>query len=280
VTRLARARLQGGYTSYGVVDGESFLPSAGNAFGSEPVPGGEPVPLGEAQLLSPSEPRTVLLAWRAFHKDGEPRSVDHPPHLAVKAAGQLPGGPESEIVIPPLVGGPLAAEAELAVVIGRQTKQVDPDEAWASIAGFTVMNDVTAPSLLHKSGTWPEELPRLVSGAVLAKCFDTFSPFGPWIETEVTDRDVRDGLRIRTLVNGEERMRGTTADFKFPVGEVVSHASQVLTLLPGDVITLGTPGVVLVSDGDVVECEVEGVGRLRNRVVAHAPTARTEEQPT
>jgi len=279
VSRLARARLRDGSTSYGRVDEDWFQLSTVNAFAGRPAPVAEAVRLGDVQLLSPSEPRNVLLAWRAFHKDGEARTVNHSPYLAVKAAGQLPGGPNSEIVIPPLVGGPLAAEAELAVVIGRSTKQVDPDEAWASIAGFTVMNDVTAPALLHKSGSWPEELPRLVSGAVLAKCFDTFSPFGPWIETEVTDQDVRDGLRIRTLVNGEERMRGTTADFKFPVGEVVSHASQVLTLRPGDVITLGTPGVVLVSDGDVVECEVEGVGRLRNRVVTHTPADRAKEQP-
>lgn len=274
MTRLARAVLPGGSTSFGAVEDDSFLTLPGHQLGGPPGATGRVVPMSEVTLLSPSEPRTILLMWRAFIKPGDP-PVDHTPYLAVKAAGDAPGGHGSDVVIPELVGGPLAAEAELAVVIGRRTSSVSPAEAWSSILGFTVMNDVTAPSLLHPSGEWPAELPRLVSGAVLAKCFDTFSPFGPWIETEIGDDAIRDGLAITTTVNGEERLRGTTRDFKFPVGEIVSHASRVLTLLPGDVITLGTPGIVLVDEGDVVECAVEGVGTLKNTIVGHREAAHT-----
>ncbi|MEU9888891.1 fumarylacetoacetate hydrolase family protein [Sphaerisporangium sp. NPDC051011] len=268
MTRLARAKMFDGTVRFGLVEDEAFLPLDRHVFGEEPGRTGQAVPLSDVRLLSPTEPRNILVMWRAFYKEGDRRTVDHSPYLAVKAAGDPPGGDGSQILIPELVGGPLAAEAELAVVIGRRAKNLTPEQAWGTIAGFTVMNDVTAPSLLHPTGQWPEELPRLVSGAVVAKCFDTFSPFGPWIETSLTDDEIKAGVTIRTLVNGEEKMRGTTADFKFTVGEVVSHASRILTLTPGDVITLGTPGVVLVDDGDVVECEVEGIGSLRNTIVA------------
>lgn len=263
MTRWARAVVPGGGVSYGTVEHGEFVAVDGSPFIESPH--GVPYDLTEVELLSPSEPRTILLMWRAFKKPGDP-PVDHPPYLAAKAFGTPPGGPDSPIVVPELVGGPLAAEAELAVVIGRTASGLSSEQAWDAIAGFTVMNDVTSPALIHPTGTWPDELPRLVSGAVLAKSFDTFAPFGPWIETGISDDALRDGLAITTTVNGVEQMRGTTRDFKFPVAEVVSRASRVLTLHPGDVITLGTPGIVLVDDEDVVECSVEGVGTLRNRV--------------
>lgn len=267
MTRLARARVAD-TAEYGIIDGETFLTLPGHRLGDPVDATAAAVPLTDVELLSPTDPRTTLLMWRAFYKPGDARTVDHDPYLAVKATGAGPTGHGSPIVVPPRLGAPLAAEAELAVVIGRTAKDVAIEDAWDALAGLTVMNDVTAPTLIHKSGTWPDELPRLVSGAVMAKCFDTFMPFGPWIEDGLTPADVADGLTIRTLVNGEERLRGTTADFKFTVAEVVSHASHILTLHAGDVITLGTPGIVLVDVGDVVQCEVEGVGTLENVVVA------------
>ncbi|WGY00378.1 fumarylacetoacetate hydrolase family protein [Nocardioides sp. QY071] len=263
MTRWGRAALPDGSIAAGLVEDEAFVSVHGDPFAEHRR--AKTYTLDEVTLLSPSEPRTILLMWRAFVKPGDP-PVDYPPYLAAKAFGVPPGGPDSPIVVPELVGGPLAAEAELAVVIGRRATGLAPEQAWDAIAGFTVMNDVTSPALIHPAGTWPDELPRLVSGAVLAKSFDGFAPFGPWIETGIDDTAIRDGLAITTRVNGVEQMRGTTRDFKFPVAEVVSHASRVLTLHPGDVITLGTPGIVLVDDGDVVECEVEGVGTLRNAV--------------
>ncbi|WP_432825545.1 fumarylacetoacetate hydrolase family protein [Dactylosporangium sp. CA-092794] len=274
MTRLARARVGGRAVHHGWLEGATFRPLLGDAFGGQPHPGADPVPLDEVELLSPTVPRTVLVMWRAFRQSPED-VVDHPPHLAVKATGAGPGADQSPVVVPGLLRGRLAAEAELAVVIGRTARSVSPRDAWDSIAGFTVVNDVTAPELLHPSGEWPAELPKLVSGASLAKSFDTFCPIGPWIETAVTEEMIRDGLDIITRVNGQERQRGSTSRFKFPVADVVSYASHVLTLTAGDVISLGTVGPVLVDEGDTVECEVEGVGVLHNTFVG-GPKGGTE----
>jgi 2-keto-4-pentenoate hydratase/2-oxohepta-3-ene-1,7-dioic acid hydratase in catechol pathway len=212
--------------------------------------------------------------WRAFRSTPD-AVVDHPPHLALKGVGSGPTGDGADVRYPAIVHGRVAAEAELAVVIGSDCHEVSVQDAWQNIGGFTVMNDVTATEFLYPSGEWPAELPRLVSGASMSKSFDSFCSFGPWIDTSVTDEMIRDGLSIVTRVNGVERGRGSTRDYKLSVAEVVSYASHLMTLRAGDVISLGTPGYTLVDQGDAVECEVEGVGVLHNTFVAGPPTPST-----
>ncbi|MDK2794128.1 MAG: hypothetical protein PWP75_757, partial [Caldanaerobacter sp.] len=143
-------------------------------------------------------------------------------------------------------------EGELAVVIGRKAKNVSIEEAKNYILGYTIANDVTARDLQAKDGQWTR-----------AKSFDTFLPIGPWI---VTDLDPT-SLNITTYVNGEVKQKSNTRHLIFNVPTLVSFISHIMTLNPGDVILTGTPsGVGPLKPGDVVTIEIEGIGRLTNRV--------------
>lgn len=154
-------------------------------------------------------------------------------------------------------------EAELAVVIGRRAHRVPRERALEHVLGYTACNDVSARDVQFADGQWTR-----------GKSFDTFCPIGPWIVTadEVPDPQ---SLAVRCRLNGELLQDGSTADMVFPVDELISRLSQVMTLEPGDVLATGTPvGVgfartppVFLRDGDVVEVDIEGLDVLRNVVV-------------
>jgi 2-keto-4-pentenoate hydratase/2-oxohepta-3-ene-1,7-dioic acid hydratase in catechol pathway len=147
-------------------------------------------------------------------------------------------------------------EAELAVVIGKRGRWVQPEEASSYALGYTLANDVTARDLQRRDGQWTR-----------AKGFDTFCPLGPWIETEF---DPADAL-VTCHVNGEMRQMSSTRDMVFGVPQLIAFISSVMTLEPGDVLLTGTPaGVGSLVAGDVVEVAVEGLGILRNPVAALA----------
>lgn len=143
-------------------------------------------------------------------------------------------------------------EGELAVVLGRRIRSVDPNGAKSAIWGYTCFNDVTARDLQKADGQWTR-----------AKGFDTFAPLGPWV---VTDLDPLD-LEVQSRLNGRLVQSANTSQMLFDVYTLVSFISQVMTLLPGDVVTTGTPeGVGQLKPGDIIEVEVEGIGRLSNPV--------------
>ncbi|HWR35780.1 MAG TPA: fumarylacetoacetate hydrolase family protein [Clostridia bacterium] len=146
-------------------------------------------------------------------------------------------------------------EGELGVIIGRTCHKLGDDEDVRDyVLGYTCVNDVTARDLQKTDGQWTR-----------AKGFDTFCPVGPAISTDI---DPWKGVKVETRVNGEVRQSGSTADFIFPLDAIIRYISQVMTLLPGDLIATGTPsGVGPLNPGDVVEITVEGVGTLRNPVV-------------
>lgn len=145
-------------------------------------------------------------------------------------------------------------EGELAVVIKKEACGISPEEAQEYILGYTCANDVTARDLQQKDGQWTR-----------AKSFNTFMPLGPVIETEIDASHVG----IRVLVNGEVKQNSNTKHFLFNIPYLVAYISQVMTLYPGDVILTGTPsGVGPLAVGDEVVVEIEGIGRLVNRVVA------------
>jgi 2-keto-4-pentenoate hydratase/2-oxohepta-3-ene-1,7-dioic acid hydratase in catechol pathway len=178
-------------------------------------------------------------------------------------------GPSADIVLPE-ASEVVDYEAELAVVIGATCKDVSEADALAYVAGVTGFNDVSARDLQLQTSQW-----------MAGKAIDTFAPCGPVLVTlDEIDDIQRLGLRAR--VNGTTVQDGTTADMIFPVAQTVAHLSRLMTLVPGDIIATGTPaGVgfkrdpqVLLNDGDVVEVEIDGIGVLRNPVVA-ATTART-----
>lgn len=145
-------------------------------------------------------------------------------------------------------------EAELAVVIGRECKDIGDDEdPFQFVKGYTCLNDVTARDLQKSDGQFAR-----------AKSFDTFCPIGPHIET---DLDLSD-LRVTCRVNGEIRQAGRTSQMVFPVGFLIRYISRQMTLKAGDVIATGTPaGVSKLSPGDVCAVEIEGIGTLYNPVM-------------
>jgi 2-keto-4-pentenoate hydratase/2-oxohepta-3-ene-1,7-dioic acid hydratase in catechol pathway len=155
-------------------------------------------------------------------------------------------------------------EVELAVVMGKTAKSVSAADALNSVFGYTTANDLSARDLQTRTSQW-----------LLGKTMDKFMPIGPYL---VTADEVQDPqkLAIRTWLNSELRQNSNTDDMIFPVSEIISYISRHFTLEPGDVIITGTPeGVILgmaekrwMVPGDVVEVEVEGLGKLRNRMVA------------
>jgi 2-keto-4-pentenoate hydratase/2-oxohepta-3-ene-1,7-dioic acid hydratase in catechol pathway len=167
------------------------------------------------------------------------------PPTAMNATG-------GEIHIPPGVGR-VDYEGELAVVIGRRAHRVSVADAESHVLGFTCANDVTARDLQKIDGQWTR-----------SKSFDGFCPIGPWVETDVDPAD----LSIETYLNGECVQSSRTSDMIFDVSRLVSFASHVMTLLPGDVVLTGTPGGIgPMVPGDSVEVRIEGIGSLVNRVV-------------
>lgn len=169
-------------------------------------------------------------------------------------------GPESEISWDPDLTEKVDYEAELVVVIGRETRRVDRDDAFDHVAGFLVGNDVSARDLQHGDGQW-----------VRGKSLDSFAPIGPELVTTDEVSDPHD-LDIWAEVDGERLQESTTANLIFGIDELVSFCSQAFTLKPGDLIFTGTPpgvGVyreppVLLEDGDSVTIGVEQIGELTN----------------
>jgi 2-keto-4-pentenoate hydratase/2-oxohepta-3-ene-1,7-dioic acid hydratase in catechol pathway len=213
----------------------------------------ETIALQGARLMPPSMPTKIVCvginykthAAEMGHKlPSEPVIFLKPP-TAMNATG-------GEIHIPPGVGQ-VDYEGELAIVIGRRAHRVPVSEASSHVLGYTCANDVTARDLQRKDGQWTR-----------AKGFDGFCPLGPWVETDVDPNDVL----LETYLNGERVQSARTSDLIFGVDELVSFASHVMTLLPGDVVLTGTPsGIGPMQAGDVVEVRIEGIGSLINRVV-------------
>jgi 2-keto-4-pentenoate hydratase/2-oxohepta-3-ene-1,7-dioic acid hydratase in catechol pathway len=164
-------------------------------------------------------------------------------------------GPDDEIVLP-AQSERVTAEGELALVMGREAKDVSEEDAPRFVAGFTTVLDMTAEDILRKN---PRYLTR-------SKSFDTFFSFGPELVTPDEIEDV-EALEVSTVLNGEAWRSNTVSSMIFSPWWLVSFHSRVMTLLPGDVISTGTPGAVVIQDGDVVECRIIGFEPLSNPVV-------------
>ena len=162
------------------------------------------------------------------------------------------------VMYPPHLGR-IDPEVEVAVVIGKRSRAVQETEAGACIAGYTILNDVTARDLQQKDIGNHHPWYR-------SKSFDTFCPIGPWIVT-ADEIDPREALSIRLRVNGEVRQNSSTRHLVFKIPALISRISELITLEPGDIISTGTPeGIAPVYPGDVMEGEVEKIGILRNPV--------------
>jgi len=218
----------------------------------EPVLTGEEISRAEAKLLAPCTPSKIVALGLNYRNHALELGLPLPqePLLFLKPPSAVIG-PGEKIILPPQ-SQRVDYEGELAVVIGRRTKAVSPEEALDYVLGYTCFNDVTARDLQKRDGQW-----------IRAKSFDTFAPFGPWIETDLDPAD----LKIETFLNGERRQNSSTQELVFSVPEIISFVSHVMTLLPGDLIATGTPpGIGPLRSGDTVGIVIQGIGKLTNYV--------------
>jgi 2-keto-4-pentenoate hydratase/2-oxohepta-3-ene-1,7-dioic acid hydratase in catechol pathway len=217
--------------------------------------------LDEVRLLAPVIPRSKVVAIGKNY-------ADHVAEMKDLTGGDAPKEPmfflkpntsvvgPGEPIVYPRQSERVDFEGELAIVIGRICKDVPAERAAEVIYGWTVANDVSARDLQITDGQWSR-----------AKGFDTFCPLGPWIETELTLDDVKQGLRVQTFLEGDVKQDGSTRDLIFDVPAIIAHVTAAMTLLPGDVILTGTPaGVGPMEPGQEVEISIERLGALTNPV--------------
>jgi 2-keto-4-pentenoate hydratase/2-oxohepta-3-ene-1,7-dioic acid hydratase in catechol pathway len=210
--------------------------------------------LAEVRLLAPILPSKVVCIGKNYADHIDEMGGQRPPEpiIFLKPSTAV-SGPGDPIRRPTGISQRVDFEGELAVVIGRLCREVPADRAADVIFGYTCANDVTARDLQARDGQWTR-----------AKGFDTFCPIGPWIETGVDPAD----LALTTSLNDEVRQRSRTSLLLHDVPALVAFVSQVMTLIPGDVLLTGTPaGVGPMDKGDEVAVTIEGIGTLSNPVL-------------
>lgn len=210
--------------------------------------------LDECKLLAPAVPSKIVLVGLNYHehiKESQSASaVPEEPIIFLKPPTAIIG-PSDDIPYP---GGldRVDYEGELAAVIGKEIHRVDSEKARSAIFGYTCLNDVTARHLQRKDVQWTR-----------AKGFDGFAPIGPWIVADIDPLD----LKIETYLNDELRQSARTSYQIWNVYSLVSFISNIMTLLPGDVVSTGTPqGIGAVQPGDIVKITIEKIGTLENTV--------------
>ncbi|RNI21300.1 fumarylacetoacetate hydrolase family protein [Flexivirga caeni] len=244
--------------TFGLVDGagEKIAEISGDPLYTKIELTGVTTTVDQVRLLAPVIPRSKIIGiGRNYAEHAAELGNDVPERpLMFLVPNTAVVGPGDPVVMPPQ-SQRIDYEGELAVVIGRMCKDVEPADARSVIFGYTCANDVTARDLQKSDGQWAR-----------AKGFDTFCPLGPWIETDLDPAH----QRVVTRVDGTTVQDGTTEDMIFDVATLVSEVSKAFTLLPGDVILTGTPeGVGPVEPGQRVSVEVGDIGVLDNVFVRH-----------
>ena len=238
---------------FGIVDGPELVVLKGHplAVGYETT--GERIPLKDVKLLAPTIPSKIVCIGKNFadHAAEIGEDVTAEPLIFFKPSSAIIGHGE-KIVIPPQ-SSQVELEAELTIVIGKLAKNVSEADSLDYVFGYTIANDVTARDLQFNDGQWAR-----------AKAFDTFCPLGPWIETEfLPDEQV-----IESRINGDVRQNVSISKMTHNIRTIVSYVSKNFTLLPGDIILTGSPaGISKIQSGDLIECEIEGIGILANSVI-------------
>ncbi len=250
--RLVRFQVDG-RSAYGILRGDHVAELADAFPGSfETIAGVHP--LRDVRLQAPCAPGKIVAIGLNYRDHAAEMGFPIPdePIIFLKPATAVIG-PDDAIRYPAM-SSRVDYEAELGVVIKDRVKNIGPGEAGSHILGYTCANDVTARDLQKKDGQWTR-----------AKSFDSFCPVGPWIETDLDPDD----LRIECCLNGKRRQSSRTSQFIFPVNHVLSFVSRIMALEPGDLIITGTPaGIGPMSPGDTVEVTIEGIGSLKNSVIA------------
>lgn len=250
VTKYARFRV-GGTTSYGIVEGDRIRQLSGNLFGRWEKTE-KTFALSEVTLLVPTRPTKVLAVGLNYKSHLGDRPTPKVPEIFYKPPSCLvPSG--GQIVLP-RDSTDVHYEAEMVIVVGKRAKNVSPGEAMSYVLGVTCGNDVSERVWQKSDLQWWR-----------AKGADTFGPCGPFIVSGIP----YDNLLLQLRLNGEVKQKQRTSDLVHNVADIVSWTSRFVTLEPGDLIYTGTPGkTTAMKPGDVVEVELEGVGVLKNTVVA------------
>lgn len=247
--RIARCQTSASI-EYGIIDGETIQLLESEPFEKLAIKADKP--LQEVKLLAPCVPGKVVAFGINYAPHASEINFDIPkePLVFLKPSTSVIG--PNDVIRLPAMSKQVEYEGELGVVIGRPAKNIDEHEALQCVFGYTCINDVTARDLQKRDVQFTR-----------SKSFDTFSPLGPWIETDIDPSD----LVVETFLNQEKRQSANTSTMIRSVPQLVSFASKVMTLLPGDVIATGTPsGVGIMQPGDIVTVSIDKIGTLTNRV--------------
>ncbi len=255
-TRYVRVQVQSGRCYYGVLS----LNRTVQLWDAPPWLGGAPLEQalepGEYELLAPCAPSKIVAVGKNYQAHAAEMESDVPPEPLLFLKPPSAVVHHGADILYPSASFRVDYEGELALIIGKKTRNCTVADAGQAIWGYTIANDVTARDLQKRSpGPW-----------AMAKGFDSFCPLGPWMVRELSPC-----ARVQTFMNeAEEPVQSATVDqMVYGPAVLVSYISRVMTLLPGDVILTGTPeGVGPVAVGDRISIEIEGIGRLSNTVVA------------
>jgi 2-keto-4-pentenoate hydratase/2-oxohepta-3-ene-1,7-dioic acid hydratase in catechol pathway len=246
------ARIQHGQEAiYCRVEGDRAFRLAGDLFGTWHETD-QSFALADVALLVPAVPSKVLAVGLNYRSHLSGRPLPEEPAIFLKPPSCLV--PAAADIVLPRGSTDVHYEGEMVVVVGKRARAVGPEEALGYVLGVTCGNDVSARHWQKNDLQWWR-----------AKGSDTFGPCGPFIATGIAYDDLHLQLRVNGVVKQEQR----TSDLVHGVAAILSYVSRYMTLEPGDLIYTGTPGQTMaLNPGDVVEVELEGVGVLRNRVVA------------
>ncbi|MFC2061851.1 fumarylacetoacetate hydrolase family protein [Elusimicrobiota bacterium] len=238
-------------SSWGIIEKDHVVVLKGSPFTSWEKTD-EQIKIFDVQILIPCKPTKIVCVGLNYqdHADELKMKVPDEPVLFLKPSSSILG-PEGSI-IKPKGCGTMDYEAELAVVMGKEGKNIPIEEVPDHVLGYTCFNDITARDLQKKDGQWTR-----------AKSFDTFAPIGPYISANIDPNR----LKIELILNEKVRQSSCTSQMVFSTEKLVSFVSKVMTLYPGDLITTGTPpGVGKMKPGDIVEVVIEKIGSLRNYI--------------
>ncbi len=244
------------YSGYGVLEKNRIQRIEGDIFNDFTIQHANSYDPDLVTVLPPVWPSKIVAVGINYRDHAREMGHDLPdePVLFLKPSTSVIG--HGEDILYPESSLRVDYEAEIAAVVKKKAYKVRVEEAAGYILGYTCLNDVTARDLQRKDGQWTR-----------AKSFDTFCPLGPVIQTQLNPNNVR----ICSRLNGELRQNSNTKNFIFPLFELFSYVSHIMTLLPGDIVTTGTPsGIGEMKPGDTVEIEIEGIGILKNKVISGA----------
>ncbi|MDD5604392.1 MAG: fumarylacetoacetate hydrolase family protein [Dehalococcoidales bacterium] len=239
---------------YGIIEGDSVRLLHGTPF-PEPVLTDKYLEVKDIELIAPCEPSKIIAMGLNYHSHAREmgQKIPNSPLTFLKPSTSVIGH-EAHIIYPSS-SARVDFEGELAVIIKKPAWSVSQDKAYEYILGYSCFNDVTARDLQQVDSQWTR-----------AKGFDTFAAVGPWIETDLQ----ADSLNIETFLNNEIKQKGNTSDLIYSIPEIIHFISNVMTLMPGDIIATGTPaGIGPMKPGDCVEVKIEGIGTLRNYIVTN-----------